>query len=562
MRSRPSVFLLSAALLSVTGCTQSHYRASADKQVYQIIREKQKSALGETNHFEVETRYSSRDPEKITPSDIIADRTTVASRFLSLPEVLDLAVQNNRTYQSRKEQLFLAALTLTGARHDFRPLFAAESTATAERSSSGEWSGHLGSRVSASQLLKSGGSIGLSLANDVIHYYTGNPRHSAVSLISLNVLQPLLRGAGAQVVAENLKQSERNVIYEVRSFAFYQNTFAVEIVTTYFRLLQQKDTLRNEFNNYRNLVLARERAEALSFDRLPRFQADQARQDELRAKSRYLQAVGRFKTSLDQFKNTLGIPIGTDLALDDSALVELDQIGLSEIKAGETAGFRLAVERRLDLLNEIDRFEDSKRKIEVAANQLKTRLDLFANASLGSQGPVDYTRFNFDDIRADGGLQLSLPLDRLSERNTYRASLINFERQIRSLAQTLDETRNKIRQDLRTLKETRADYDIQRMAAELADRRVESATLLLQAGRAQIRDLLEAQAAQLQARNAVTQSMVDFHVARLGLLIDFGLLKTDAGKFWLQEQTIPDEGSFEPDPPGDDVASPEKLFGK
>src|SRR5207244_5707993 len=204
-----------------------------------------------------------------------------------------------------------------------------------------------------------------------------------------------------------------------------------------------------------------------------------------------------------------------ELSLDDSALEELSQTGLIPVVLGEEEGYQIAVAHRLDLLNAIDRFEDSKRKITVAADRLKADVNLFANASLASQGPTDYASFDVNSYRSSAGLQLNLPLDRLVERNSYRTALINFERELRSLSLTLDNTRNEVRRGIRTLEQARQDYQIQKTAVELADRRVASAQILLQAGRAEIRDLLEAQSAQLQARNAVTQSLVDYHVARL-----------------------------------------------
>ena len=555
--------LLAAGLMA--GCTASHYRKAADKEVYRIVAEKQNAALGRTNDFTIATRYSNRPPAEITSTEIIDERLLGGPRKLSLGETLQMATEGNRGYQSRKEQLYLTALTLTQARYDFGPKFGAGATATGVRDSAGETSGRVRSQVTAEQLLRTGGSLGVTIANDILRFYTGNPRSSATTLMSVNLLQPLLRGAGYKIVAENLTQAERNVVYEVRAFSQYQRTFAVDTVTAYFRLLQQKDTVRNEFNNYKNLVIARERAEALAVDRGSAFESDQARQQELTAKSRYILAVEAYKNRLDQFKVTLGLSLDTDLGLDDGALAELSQVGLLPVPLTSEEGYRLAVQYRLDLLNEIDRFEDSKRKIVVAADQLKASLNIFADASIGSEGPTDYTKFDWNKYRADAGIQLNLPLDRLKERNGYRATLISFERQIRSLGQTLDDTRNAINQDLRTMDQARQNYEIQKSSSELASRRVESATLLLQAGRAQIRDLLEAQSAQIVARNAVTQALVDYHLGRLALMIDVGLLETDVDKFWVKTQTIPrapqsNEPGLET-PKSDEIIPPDQLFG-
>jgi outer membrane protein TolC len=293
-------------------------------------------------------------------------------------------------------------------------------------------------------------------------------------------------------------------------------------------------------------------------------QVDQAKQDELSAKNRYIFAVQNYEAQLDQFKNVLGLTLGTELGLDDSELDQLNQAGLLPVTANEDESYEVAVQRRLDLINEIDRFEDSQRKIIVAANLLKADVNVVGDASLESGRPTDYAHFSFDDVQASVGLELNLPIDRLKERNSYRAALISFERQIRTLAQTLDDVREDVRRSMRNVKQARQSYQIQKNAVELANRRVESATLSLQAGRVQIRDLLEAQNAQVQARNALTQTLVDYHLARLRLLIDIGVVDTGEDRFWLIAHTVgktaaapvPETGASE------EVIPPDKLFQK
>ncbi len=549
-------------MLLLAGCTSSHQRKAADKEAYGIIQQKQRAATGSTNAFTIDTPYSSRKPGDIKADEILVQRSGGTPRKINLTDALDLALKNNRSYQSRKETVYLTALQLTRDRDEFKPHLFGSSSAQATRDTAGERYGTIDNRVSASALLKTGGRVGISVANDFLRYFTGDPRPSAASRVSVDLFQPLLRGAGPAIAAESLTQSERNVVYEVRSFSQYQMQFAVDIVSAYFRLLQQKDAVRNEYNNYNNLVLARERAEALSRDRLPAFQVDQARQDELRAKIRYISSAENYVAAVDRLKLLLALPLGEGLMLEDADLDELKKLGLEDIRLSDTEAFAFTVQKRLDLLNEIDRFEDSKRRIKVAANALKADLNFLANASLSSD--EDYNRFDINKYRASAGLELNLPFWRLRERNSFRSSLVSFERQVRSLSQTFDDTKNELRQDLRAVQQARQNFDIQKLAVELADKRVESVGLLLLAGRAQIRDQLEAASAQVQARNGLTQALVDFHLARLNLLVDLGILDTSPEKFWLADQKTPASSG---DVPGrakldaDAVIPPDKLFG-
>ena len=108
-------------------------------------------------------------------------------------------------------------------------------------------------------------------------------------------------------------------------------------------------------------------------------------------------------------------------------------------------------------------------------------------------------------------------------------------------------------------------YAIQTNALALADQRVNASGILLQAGRAQIRDQLEAQTAQVQAQNAVTQVLVDYLAARLKFLVDVGALRTEGERWWLREQALPGATTpplqRKPDASAAAVAPPEKIFG-
>ncbi|MBM3833603.1 MAG: TolC family protein [Verrucomicrobia bacterium] len=550
-------------LFLMLGCTASRYRKSADKEVYKIIQGKQQKVFGQTNKFHIETRYSGRQPKEIKAPEIIEDRLQTGKQVLALPEALRIAVENNRQYQLRKENLYLTALALTRERFAFTPQLFAGTKVTGERASNGDQAVRASTRAGLDALFKTGGRLALDLGNDLLRFYTGDPRRSAVSTISLSLVQPLLRGAGAKIVAENLTQAERNVIYDIRSFSYYQDTFAFDIVSTYLRLLQQQDTVRNQYNNFLSLEAFRKRAEALGFDRLPKIQVDQAIQDELRAKNSYILAVDRYRSSLDLFKITLGLPLGYEIQLDENALREIEAVGLLPVQLTETNAIQIALDKRLDLLNEIDIFEDSKRKIDIAADRLKPDLNLFADASLASERPTDYAKFDLNDYRLSGGVQVNLPINRLLERNSYRSALLSFERQIRTLALFLDDLKTDVRAGIRSLEQARQTYEIQSNARELARRRVESSELNMQAGRAQTRDVLEAQNASVQAENAVTGALVDYHLTRLRLLLDMGVLRTAEEKFWLREGSIPraQAGSTQPrQPAAPDLITPEQLF--
>lgn len=564
----PIIFVLGLALVS--GCSSSHYRKSADKEAYRVIQDMDKRVFGTTNEFSIDTPYSKREPKTILPKEIIDDRTTTNRFVINLDKALDLAFEHSREFQTKKEQLYLSALTLTGARYEFSPQFVADATATITGSPNGSDVGEVNSKLGVSQLLKTGGTLSASLGNDLVRYFTGKPdaiaRNSAINTLSVDLTQPLLRGFGANdPTVENLTQSARNVVYAVRQYSLDQQQFSVDVVGAYFNLLTQKNIVRNNYRDYTNRVELTRYLEARSVDRVRKIEVDDARNAELTSRTSYINSLASYLTSMDSFKTRLGLPISTALFLDDKDLNELIQEGVTPVDVDPRAAFTICIQKQMDVLNAIDKFEDSKRKVRIAADQLKTGLSLFANATLASEGPDDYTNFDPQKVRYYAGLRLNLPVDRLRQRNSYRASLVSFESQLRSLSQTLDTYKDRIERGLRTMEQARLNYLNGVESLKVAERRVDNNAMLLEAGRFTIRDLREAQDSLILAQNNLQTTYTGYLNARLGLLLNVGVIDTRPDRFWLldplKDSLTPEQRTAPPlRMPDDQVLSPESFL--
>ncbi len=127
----------------------------------------------------------------------------------------------------------------------------------------------------------------------------------------------------------------------------------------------------------------------------------------------------------------------------------------------------------------------------VAADALGEELNLIGSADFCYTEKTDYNRLQIHRrtyrFRIDG----DLPLDRKVERNAYREALITLEQRQREYENAEDEVKFDVRQAYRDLQEAAERYRIQKNSLELAEKRVESTSLLLEAGRAITRDLLE-----------------------------------------------------------------------
>lgn len=535
----PSKFIAIGVALSIlstwTGCTSASYQRRADKAAYQIVANVEKNIFGEASDFSIDTQYTGRKIKDFDIEEIYADRESAEKMTLSLEEAVTIALERSRQYQSEKERLYLSALSLSGQRHAFRPQFFARSSARKNISVDGEETDSVNTDVGVGLLLVTGADLSLNLANDILEFVSNPTSKSVSSALSFNIFQPLLRGAGRKVAAERLTQAQRDVIYAVRNFAHYENEFVASVVMDYFRLLQRKDTVYNEYKNYQSRIKSTEYLKARSVDRAKALDVNQAEQSELSARNRYISSIVNYRNTLDRFKITLGIPQTVELRLLDDEMRSLEDRGLILHGLDTELGFSLATEYRLPLLNAIDQFEDVKRKTLLAANDLKIDLGISASATVDSLDDNRYDQFDFDRVRRNVGLSLDLPINNLSERNNYRSSLIRFESAIRSFSLTLDQLRSQIEESFQNLERLRQSYEIQSNAVGLAEKSVLGAQLSIEAGEGIYRDLEDAQDNLISAQNAQTGALVDYLEARLELLIFIGIIDTDTSRFWLTD---------------------------
>jgi outer membrane protein TolC len=452
---------------------------------------------------------------------------------LTMADALRIAVAASRTYQSQKEDVYLSALALTFQRYLFRPQPTATGTVD-YMSDFQDADGRVrswdpGAEVGVSQQLADGAIVAGSLGVAALKYLNKELGDTVDAALDFSLAQPLWRGAGRKVVQENLLQAERNAVYAIRSFARFEKTFAVSVASEYLRTLQARDAVMNAWNNYESLRRGRQQSEWLAkAERLAEFEVDQARQSEFAAYNRWIVERENYINALDAFKLTLGIPVTTEIALVPEELDRLRAAGLESFEQPLPEATATALTTRLDLENTQGALEDAGRKVMVAEDGLKGNVDLVASIGYAPRSDtVQSARIALARGDYSIGFDIDLPVDRLSERNALRETQLNEQAAHRNLEEARDNVVLDVRQAHRRLQQARESYDIQKRSVTLAERRVESTRLLLQAGRVEQRDLLDAEADLLQARNALTAALVEHTIARLQFARDLGTLRVD-----------------------------------
>lgn len=519
------VVLAALSLGALVGCRSAEqYAENADRDAYEIVAARRAALAADAGNFSIERPADNLRAELLERPE--AER---ALEPLDLARCLEIASENARNYQSQRETLFLTALDLTLERFRFAVQTGGSLGALVSGDGDEATDASVGGSVGFSKLLGSGAAIVGGLGLDLFRSLLSSDGWDAVSTANFSITQPLLAGFGRRIVEEPLTQAERNVVYAVRSYERFRRSFAFDVASRVYRILQQHDNLVNEQANYDSLEALRRRNEALAQSgRLSEIQVDQARQDVLRAESRLIDARQRLEGLYDDFKLFLGLPVETRFELDAADLVALVDAGIEAFDVEEHEAIALALELRLDHQSVLDRVDDAERRVYVAKDALRGVLDVeFDVAATSEVGkPLD---FRGDDVDWSLGLNLDLPFERLPQRNAYRERLIGLESARRDAEESRDGLLLEVRAALRELTSRRQTYEIQLNSTALAERRVESTRLNFEAGRAETRDLLEAQNALLEARNALTSALVDHRLAALALYRDMELLRVDEG---------------------------------
>ena len=518
-------------LVIIAGCSSRHYKAKADKEVYEILDSKWQEKFGSKTNYKIDDTAESTDED--FPVVTVPD-----SGVLNLADSVKIATAQNRGYQTQKERLYLSALDLTLTRHRFSRQWFGLFGAGYTRNSDDEEIGY-DVDVGFDQLLANGTAIGANIAIDWVRFLTGDPRTSLGSVLSTSFIMPLLRGRGREVAQENLTQAERNTLYQIRSFNRFKKEFVVSTVGDYFKVLQLRDAVTNSENDYKRSLQSKERYEweAKAGMRAP-FEVDQAQQRMLDARDRFVGTKQRYQQQLDEFKITLSLPTDANIVLDQTELLALDNIGVSEPNYMLESVIQTALVNRLDLANTKDQVDDAGRKVVVAANNLGAELNLIGSATAGSKPDIDITRIQFHEGTYSLGIEGDFPLDRKTERNAYREALITFEQRKRAYENEVDEVKLDVRQAYRQLAQTAQQYEIRKISLELSKRRVESTELFLETGDAKIRDLLDAQDDLLIAQDSVTAALIDHLIAKLNFYRDVGILQVRPDGIWEQDKVI------------------------
>ncbi len=405
MKLLQTIFVCAFALLVIvaqTGCHRSFYRRQADTDANRLIQEKSLDPHWSLPNYTIEVDPRSRmfDPFSLDHPPMPNDDPSAAEFMntvdgkpgfphwhangdtpyvanpeweymlpldedgklkLNLDQALELALIHSPEYQRQVEALFLSALDVSLERFDFESqLFApfnSSLTNDGRIRGGGSSSTQLLAANGAGMQLRKAGITGSTLvvafANSLLWEYSGSDTTVGFGSLSFELIQPLLRNAGRDVIMESLTNAERGLLYNVRQLERFRRGFAQQIVAGIssangvsrgsgnfanvggvaaraggmLGLLQTQQNIRiQEGNIASQRTLIEQFEEFFSSERINLLQLTQFRNNLYNSESGLLAAKIGYQNNLDDFKVTLGLPPQLEIEIADPILDQFELI--------------------------------------------------------------------------------------------------------------------------------------------------------------------------------------------------------------------------------------------
>ncbi len=400
--ARLAAVLVLLAVAGLVGCSRSHYRLRADREVQCLVESGSRDPRWPLENYTINPDPRSRfyDPDNTDCPPMPVDDPTSHqlmhcvdckkgykhwhdhgdTRYAENPYwksylplnkdgelVLDrkgavqIALLHSPTYQTELEDLYLSALSVTFERFQFDTQFFGGNDSFL--TTSGPLSGDAASEstfandssLSLSKQFATGGELVAGVANSVVWELGGPNSYRVTTPLTFAFVQPLLRAAGRAVVLEDLTQSERDLLANIRQMERFRRGFFNAVIAGragvqgpsaagvglpsvsggfsssaggFLSLLERQVRIRNlEANVVGNQDSLYQMEELFNANRVEnRSQVELIRQSLYDSQSDLLTERASYDETLDSFKITLGLPPDLKLRIEDPLLHQFDLI--------------------------------------------------------------------------------------------------------------------------------------------------------------------------------------------------------------------------------------------
>ncbi|WP_460182983.1 TolC family protein [Thermopirellula anaerolimosa] len=239
------------------------------------------------------------------------------------------------------------------------------------------------------------------------------------------------------------------------------------------------------------------------------------------------------------------------IQLSDLSLIQvrarLDQVSLTPVTLSPEEALEIARRNRLDWMNARAALVDQWRQIQIAANRLRSDLDVTFSGDMQTIGD---NPFGFHSTTGElrVGFRFDAPLTRLVERNQYRAALISYQRARRDYYAFEDQISQSLRDTLRNIRLSQNTFELRRSSVLVAIAQSDVAGERLRAppqpgetprfGATTARDVVQALSGLLDAQNAFLAAWVEYEVQRMSLDFQLDTMQLDDRGLWIDPGPI------------------------
>jgi len=348
--------------------------------------------------------------------------------------------------------------------HDNDPVGNVLTTGGANRFEQDAWDFEAGVR----KKFVTGGEVTLSqklgrLDNNSIYF---NPNPQSTASLSLSIVQPLLRGAGATYNRSIIEIARFDSLVAISEFVRQSESHLLEITRTYWALYAarvtylQKSRLVEETQNVVDELYARQKVDAQK-TQLFRAQSSLAtrRSDLVRTEAAVKNAQDRLR-ALTSDPELLNAP--------DSEMIPSDRLVLRNLKVDPQNAGQSALRNRPEITQGFLQLNAARVREKMAKNEMMPELNLVLEGSLkGLAGSDVGTSFNREYTEGGpgyrAGLVFSFPLENNISRARYERRQLETRQQISQIKTTIDtvllEVKVSAREVTTAWRETQAKYE-------------------------------------------------------------------------------------------------------
>ena len=325
-------------------------------------------------------------------------------------KAVELALKHSRDYQTARENLYLCALGVTEQRFNLevQPYYSISSTTRTDFD--GYNTQTLDQGLGFRKATAAGGTILAELANNIVWTFgSDGSSHVGTTLFSYSLVKPFLQYAGRAYALENLTQSERNLLANVRRMEQFRQGFYMSVITGngslttpssgavgigsgrisfgsvggFYGLLKSQMELVNQRSNVDSLKDSLDRMQAnCDANRITSYQVDQTRQSLYRSQLNLLTQQNAYQNAVDQFKISLGLPPELhveirDPLLDSFELIATDLKDLQKRTEQTVVDIRSGALKGSDLQNRIHGLvAETREQTRIVRNDVQALLDI------------------------------------------------------------------------------------------------------------------------------------------------------------------------------------------